>query len=91
MNLQGWIPVPSPLTACISVVALMHFPVFLNIPKNGSKIQIFEQKWIIYTFRNLKWMLTVSKWMDHRAPNGGTRESTQGAKGICNPIGGTTL
>ena len=34
-------------------------------------------------------MLTVSYWMDHRAPNGGARESTQGAKGICNPIGGT--
>jgi hypothetical protein len=34
---------------------------------------------------------TVSYWMDHWAPNGGTRESTQGAKGICNPIGGTTI
>jgi hypothetical protein len=32
-----------------------------------------------------------SNWMDHRAPNGGARESNQGAKGICNPIGGTTL
>ena len=32
-------------------------------------------------------MLTVNYWMDHRAPNGGARESTQGAKGICNPIG----
>jgi hypothetical protein len=30
-------------------------------------------------------MLTVSYWMDHRAPNGGARESTQGAEGICNP------
>jgi hypothetical protein len=29
--------------------------------------------------------------MDHWAPNGGARESTQGAKGICNPIGGTTI
>jgi hypothetical protein len=29
--------------------------------------------------------------MDHRAPNGGARESTQGAKGNFNPIGGTTL
>jgi hypothetical protein len=38
-----------------------------------------------------KWMLTVSYWMDHRAPNGGARESTQGAEGICNPIGGTTI
>jgi hypothetical protein len=26
-----------------------------------------------------------------RAPNGGARESTQGAGGICNPIGGTTI
>jgi hypothetical protein len=26
-----------------------------------------------------------------KAPNGGARESTQGAKGIFNPIGGTTL
>jgi hypothetical protein len=33
-------------------------------------------------------MLTVSYLMDHRAPNGGARESTQGAKGICNTIGG---
>ena len=30
-------------------------------------------------------------WMDHRAPNRGARESSQGAKGICNPIGGTTI
>jgi hypothetical protein len=29
--------------------------------------------------------------MEHRAPNGGAREITQGAKEICNPIGGTTL
>jgi hypothetical protein len=29
--------------------------------------------------------------MEHRARNGGARESTQGAKGICNPIGGTTI
>jgi hypothetical protein len=33
----------------------------------------------------------LSYWMDHRAPNGGARESTQGAKGICNPIGRTTI
>jgi hypothetical protein len=29
--------------------------------------------------------------MDQRAPNGGARESTQGAEGICNPIGGSTI
>jgi hypothetical protein len=38
-----------------------------------------------------KWMLTVSYWMEHWAPNGGARESTQGAKGVCNSIGGTTI
>jgi hypothetical protein len=30
-------------------------------------------------------------WMEHRAPNGEARESTQGAKGVCNPIGGSTI
>jgi hypothetical protein len=30
-------------------------------------------------------------WMDHRAFNGGARKSTQGAEGVCNPIGGTTI
>jgi hypothetical protein len=29
--------------------------------------------------------------MEHRAPNGEARERTQGAKGVCNPIGGTTI
>jgi hypothetical protein len=33
----------------------------------------------------------VSYWIDHRAPNGGARESIQGAKEICNPAGATTL
>jgi hypothetical protein len=27
--------------------------------------------------------------MDHRAPSGGVRESIQGAKEICNPVGAT--
>ena len=38
-----------------------------------------------------KWMLTIIYWMEHRAPNGEARESTQGAEGVCSPIGGTTL
>jgi hypothetical protein len=38
-----------------------------------------------------KWMLTVICWMEHRAPNGGARESTQGAEGVCSPIGRTTI
>jgi hypothetical protein len=38
-----------------------------------------------------KWMLTVVYRMKHRAPNGEIRESTQGAEGFCNPIGGATI
>jgi hypothetical protein len=41
--------------------------------------------------KHRKWMITVSYWMNHRVPNGEARESNQGAKGICYPIGGTTL
>jgi hypothetical protein len=37
------------------------------------------------------WMLTVIYRMKRRAPNGEARESTQGAEGVCNPIGGTTI
>jgi hypothetical protein len=29
--------------------------------------------------------------MEHRAPNEGARERTQGAKGVCIPIGGTAI
>jgi hypothetical protein len=51
------------------------------------------QAWVsVFLFWFLKkWMLTVSYWREHRAPNGGAGESTQGAEGVCNPIGGTTL
>jgi hypothetical protein len=38
-----------------------------------------------------RWMITVSCWMGHMAPNGGAREITQGAGGNCNPMGGTTI
>jgi hypothetical protein len=46
---------------------------------------------IICAWQAQKWMLTVSYWMEHRAPNGGARESTQGAEGVCNRIGGTKI
>jgi hypothetical protein len=34
---------------------------------------------------------TVIYKMKHRAPNGGARESSQGAEGVCSPIGGATI
>jgi hypothetical protein len=36
-------------------------------------------------------MLTVNHWTEHRAPNGGVSERTEGSEGVCNPIGRTTL
>jgi hypothetical protein len=36
-------------------------------------------------------MLTVIYKMEKRAPNREARESTQGAEGVCKPIGGTTI
>ena len=41
---------------------------------------------IICAWQAQKWMLTVSYWMEHRAPNGGARESTQVAEEVCKPI-----
>jgi hypothetical protein len=35
--------------------------------------------------------ITVSYWMVHRAPSGGSGGSTQGAGRIYNSIGGTTI
>jgi hypothetical protein len=36
-------------------------------------------------------MLTVIYKMEYRVPNGEAREISQGAEGVCNPIGGTTI
>jgi hypothetical protein len=36
-------------------------------------------------------MLIIIYKMEHRAPNGGDREITQGTEGVCNTIGGTTI
>jgi hypothetical protein len=37
------------------------------------------------------WMLTDIHWMEYRVPNKGASESTQGAEGVCSPIGGGTI
>ena len=36
-------------------------------------------------------ILTAYHWTQHRVPNERTRERTQGAEGVCSPIGGTTI
>jgi hypothetical protein len=36
-------------------------------------------------------MLTANHWTEHRILNGGVREKTEGAEGVYNPIGRTTI
>jgi len=35
--------------------------------------------------------LVVNYWTEHRDLNGGVRERTEDAEGVCNPIGRTTI
>jgi len=36
-------------------------------------------------------MLAANHWAENRIHNGGVRERTEGAEGVCNPIGRTTI
>ena len=36
-------------------------------------------------------MLSGTHWTDHKVPNGGPRERTEGAEGACSPIGEITI
>jgi hypothetical protein len=36
-------------------------------------------------------VLAANHWAEHRVPNGGAREKTQGAEGVCSPLGGGTI
>ena len=38
-----------------------------------------------------RWMLAAKHWTDHGVPNGGVRQRTEGAEGICNSIERTTV
>jgi hypothetical protein len=38
-----------------------------------------------------RWMLSANHWTEHRVPNGGTGERTQGVEGVYSLIGGTTI
>ena len=45
----------------------------------------------VSTWQIEKWMLTAIHWTEHRVPNEWARERTQGAEGVCNPIGGIII
>ena len=60
--------------------------ILLTGPWHSSLLWGYANTWQIQN-----WMLTVIYWMEHRAPNEGARESTQGAEGVCNPKVGTAI
>jgi hypothetical protein len=64
---------------------------FLNRTAMACAVRLRIDKWDLIKLQTFcKAKDTVNK--TKRPPtDGGVRESTQGAKGICNPIGGTTL
>ena len=37
------------------------------------------------------WMFTANHWIEHRDPNGGVGEGTEGAEGVCSPMEGATV
>jgi hypothetical protein len=38
-----------------------------------------------------RWIFAANHWTERRVRNGGVRERTEGAEGICNPIGRRTI
>ena len=67
---------------------LLHIPTrfCLQDPDIAVSCEANASAWQIQ-----KWILTVIYWVQNRFPNEGARESTQGAEGVCSPIGGTII
>jgi hypothetical protein len=76
----------------ISTIIGFFFFFFLDSISQQNLAGICNSVWVWWQcLANTEVMLTVIYKIDHRAPNGEARESTQGAEGVCSPIGGTTL
>jgi hypothetical protein len=63
-----------------------------------AKKRMLTGAWYGYLLRGLarvlqiqRQMLATDHWTENRVPNGGVRERTGGAEGVCNPIGRTTI
>jgi hypothetical protein len=61
----------------------------------NSDLSFFNNKLISSSHR---WVVTAKiprataiHWTEHRVPKKGARENTQGAEGVCRPIGRTTI
>jgi hypothetical protein len=63
----------------------------MNLRIKESSQEHHARKWQPSAWQIQKWVLTAIHWTEHRVPNEGARERTQGAEGVCGPIGRTTI
>jgi hypothetical protein len=78
------------LTVSFALQKLSNF-MRSHLSITAQAIAVLFRNFFSSTWQTQKWMLTVIYWMEYRDPNEGAKESTQGPKGVCNPIGGTTI
>jgi hypothetical protein len=74
---SGWPFFQSLLTFCLCIIS------------HGCFVFPSKKDQSIHTLVFL--LLELHVVCEHRVPNGGARERTQGAEGVCSPIGGTTI
>ena len=78
--------------------AIQMLPLLASIPNTVTKSrhycgcqQVFADRGSNSAWQIQKYMLSGDHWTEHRVPNQGVRERTEGAKGVCNLTGGTTI
>jgi hypothetical protein len=88
---MGWIPgwgslwMVLPSISVLNLVPLSMGILFTHLRRNEVSILWSSLSGYASAWQTQKWILTVSYGMEHRAPSGGARESSQGAEG------GTTI
>jgi hypothetical protein len=79
-----------PTWGCIpyTVTKSRHYCGFQQVLAGRSSIYL---RGSASAWQTQRWMFSANYWTEHRIHNEGARESTQGAEGVCSPIGGTTI
>jgi hypothetical protein len=74
---------------CFVIVSALEF--FPNKRKFIRYNFLLHTLILVLKKKIVQWMLIVIYWMEHRVSNEGATRGTQGAEGVCSPIGGTTI
>ena len=73
-----------------TVTKLKHYCGFQKVLPDRSLIKLSPER-LCQCLTNTEMDALSHPWTEHRVPNEGARERTQGAEGVCSPIGGTTI